>query len=127
MGFDYFNDDDDITRMRSDVANLMPGTAYILRETPGAGLYGGHTGSVGTAGTVSIRLDRLSRQDSSGVIADAEVGRTYYQATFPHNADLRDGDDLSVDSVTFNVIQVTHAQSKDIFTRAVVAAKDEGN
>lgn len=126
MTFNFFNDDE-ISRMRSDVANMMPGTAYILRMTPGAGLYGGYTGSVGTAGTVSVRLDRLSRQDSQGIIADAEVGKTYYRVTLPYNADLRDGDDLEVNSVVFRVLQVSHAQSADIFTRAVVATKDEGN
>lgn len=125
MPLEFFNDDE-IARMRADIANTLPDTAYILRKTNTGGLYGGF-GEGGTVGTITARLDRLSRQDSAGIIADAEVGRTFYQATMSYNDDVRDGDDLEVEGRVFRILQITPSQSVAITLRAVVAAKDEGN
>jgi head-tail adaptor len=122
-----FLSDDELAALRADLDELLPGTAIIQRASAGTGLYGGHNPNWGAVGTVVCRVDSINRQDTAGMIADAEVGRTYYQLSLPYNADLRDGDRVSVSSVVYECLQVYRNQSANGVRRAVLATTDEGN
>jgi head-tail adaptor len=122
-----FLTDAELAALRDDVYQLLPGTAIIQRASAGTGLYGGHDPTWSNVGTVVCRVDSISRDDSAGIIADAEVGKTYYQLSIPYNADLRDGDRLSISSKTYECLQIFRGQSASGVRRAVLATKDEGN
>lgn len=119
--------DNELTQIRADVAAMLPETVVIVGVASGTGYAGAHTMTESARGTVAGRLDRLTRQDNSGVIADAEAGRTFYTLSVEWNADLRDGDRVRVGGETYHVVQVQRAQSDRFVRRAVVAASDEGN
>lgn len=122
-----FLTDAELDALRDDIYELLPSTAIIQRGSAGTGLYGVHDPTWNAVGTVVCRLDSVSRQDSEGIIADAEVGKTYYQLSIPYNADLRDGDRLSISSKVYECLQVFRGQSAHAVRRAVLATKDEGN
>ena len=126
MSFNFLSDDE-LSKMREDLGYLLPGTAIISRPTAGTGLYGPLDPTWNATGTVDCRLDSISRTALTGMIADAEVGRTYYQLSLPYNADLRDGDSVSVASKTYECLQVFRGQSANAVRRALLAARDEGN
>jgi head-tail adaptor len=122
-----FLTDDELAKIREDLYELLPGTAIIQRPSAGTGLYGSHAPSWNNVGTVVCRVDSISRQDAQGIIADAEVGKTYYQMTLPYNGDLRDGDRLSIGGRVYECLQIFRGQSANGVRRAVLATKDEGN
>lgn len=111
--------DDEFALMRAEVAQTLPGTAVIQRMTMGTGLYGGETWAA--VGTVAARLDPYNRQDSSGQVSMMEAGRSYYQLTLPYDADLQDGDRVSIDNVIYEAVQVHSRQTFAMATRSIVA------
>jgi hypothetical protein len=123
-----FLSDDELAKIREDFAELMPGTAIISRSTAGTGsLYAPHNKTWAAVGTVICRVDNLNRQDTAAMIADAKVGSTFYKLTIPYDADLRDGDKISVDSRNYECLQIQREQSANAVRRAILVTKDEGN
>ena len=118
--------ENELTQIRADVLATLPESVVIIGVAAGTG-YNAHTLVESARGTVAGRLDRFNRQDTGGVIADAEVGRTFYTLSVEWDADLRDGDKVTIDGETYAVIQSQRGQSDRFVRRALVAAADEGN
>lgn len=119
---------DELTQARADVAEMLTDTAYILRPTDAdASFYDAHAPTWGTVGTVSVRVDRLTRATGDAIIAEAEQAKTFYQLSAIWNADIRDGDRVSVDSRVYDVLQIQTGQSYKLVVRGVIVIVGEGN
>lgn len=110
----------ELTQLRADAADLLPGTCDIVRRTITNDQ--GHA-SESTATAVSAtpcRLDPASGRSLEGMIADQEKGKAYYMLTVGWNVDLRDGDQISFDSNTYRVVQLHDDHSYRMVRRALV-------
>lgn len=76
----------ELAQARADVANMLPGTGYILSATEASDGQGGFTATWGTVSAVSYRLDPLSgnRLLAGGAIQPFHA----YQLTLPYNATI---------------------------------------
>lgn len=113
---------DELSDIRAEVESIfLPGTATILTPTSTVDIYGGVNETWGTADTVACRIDPFNRQDSSGVVADQEKGRTWYQLTVPSSATIADGDRVVIDSATYDVVQLHDLHNNRFVTRAILS------
>lgn len=111
----------DLANARSDVAETLFETAYILRDTETTDS-AGHVSSVaGTVGTVDARLDPLRLMQNSPFYGDQEAGRALFQLTMPYDTALRVTDVVQVNGVSVNILQVHDEHSDRIVIRAVCA------
>lgn len=102
--------DDELRILRHDVAGLLPQTVQIQRATETVSASGGVSEAWVTASTVRGRIDPLKAMGAIGsnayTIADQEKGRSHYQLSVAHDADLRDGDRVVIDGATYEIRQL---------------------
>lgn len=111
----------EVTQARADVAETLVSSVAIQRATTTIIDEGYPAESWATQSTVNGRIDNLTRSQGMGaLIAEQEKGRVFYQLTVTHDADLRDGDRVVVDSVTYQIVTVNLQQDLRIVRRAVV-------
>ena len=97
----------------------------ILRAWTGSD--GGYrkAGQQTVATGVACRLMKQTRSDSTGVVADREAGRTYWKLAVAHDTDLRDGDAVVIDEVTYDVMQLFGVNTDKVFLEALLARIEE--
>ena len=113
--------DRELAALRADVLGLLPDTCVIQRATTTTNSAGAWTETYSAAGTVVCRLDPFKMATGEQVIAAQERGRAWYQLSVPWDADLRDGDRVTVSSVTYELVQVHDDHSHRLVRRAIVS------
>jgi head-tail adaptor len=110
--------DGELAILRTQVLGLLPDTAYLMRASGTVDSFGNSLETWGTVGTVAARIDpyRMTGQD---VRASQEAGASYYQLTLPYDAGMTDGDRVKIDSVTYELKQVTQDHSARLFQRSL--------
>lgn len=110
--------DAELTAIRADIANMLPGTAYVLSVTRASDGAGWFTETWGTAGTVSCRLDPLRghEQVSGGAVSPFHQ----FVLTLPWTSTLTTENRVTVGGITYSVISVDAAKTWKASTRAVV-------
>lgn len=111
-----------LARMRRIKGQFQTDTAIIQRSTPGGDETGYYTDSFAAVGTVDCRLLPMNRQQMMQMVAAQEKGRSYYTASLPYAADIRDGDRVAVGSVTYEVVRI-ETDRTDKTDKQVVLAK----
>lgn len=114
----------DLSRARSDIAEVMFETAYILRPTAGSAYIdaaGHYSESMGTAGTTTARLDPLKLTTQNPFYAAQEAGKALFQLTMPYDTTLYVSDRVVTNGVTVEVLQVHRQHSDKHVIRAVCA------
>lgn len=95
---------DELTRMRDTAAAALPGTAYVLRGASADDGIGGRTDTWGTAGTVAVRL--APRGGSEASRGGATLSEADSVASLPYGVDLKARDRLSIDGLSYEVLNV---------------------
>lgn len=111
----------ELAGLRAEVRGLLPDTAVISRATTTTNSSGAWSETYSAAGTVVCRLDPFKMATGEQVIAAQERGRAWYQLSVPWDADLRDGDRVTVSSVTYELVQVHDDHSQRLVRRAIVS------
>lgn len=112
---------DELADLRAEVLGLLPDQAVILRPEGTVTASGAWSETYSAAGTVAARIDPFKMTQGDRVIAAQERGRAWYQLSVPWDADLRDGDRVSVADVTYELVQVHDDHSQRIVRRAIVS------
>lgn len=111
--------DQELAEMRADAAATMPDTAIIKRVTTSISAEGYEVGTAVAIGTVAARIDIFQKQ-ANGQYAMLDAARAYYQLTVPHNADIDDGDTVTISGADYEVMQAHAAQSSRMVRRALI-------
>jgi uncharacterized protein (UPF0128 family) len=115
--------DSELDALRTQLETLtLVQTVIIERLTETISDTGGVSEADTTVATVSGRLDPFRRGASDYIIGDQEKGRAYYQVTVEHDADLRDGDKVTVGGTEYRVLQV-HAGNALAAVKRALAVK----
>jgi len=117
---------DELADLRAEVLGLLPDQAVILRPEGTVTASGAWSETYRAAGTVAARIDPLKMTQGDRVIALQERGKAWYQLTVPWNADLRDGDRVSVANVTYELVQVHDDHSQRIVRRGILSKLGAG-
>lgn len=116
----------ELAQLRADILITLPDTCTIQRNTPTVDSYGYTTevwASVATG--VQCRVDPASKQGmGSGVVAEREAARTYFQLTVPYDTTIADADRVVYGGTTFEIIQLHEVHSLRAVRRAVIARID---
>ena len=112
---------DERADLRAEVLGLLPDQAVILRPEGTVTASGAWSETYSAAGTVAARIDPFKMTQGDRVIAAQERGRAWYQLSVPWDADLRDGDRVTVSSVTYELVQVHDDHSQRLVRRAIVS------
>lgn len=82
----------------------LPGTAVITRRTWVSDGGGGNTAGYSAVGTAACRVSPSGQQPTEGELAAQIQGRAPYTITLPHDTDVQNGDRITADSRTFEVL-----------------------
>ncbi|MBK9122811.1 MAG: hypothetical protein IPM16_06775 [Chloroflexi bacterium] len=74
---------------------------------------------------VACRLMAERERDSRGMVAEREAGRTFWRMAVAQDADLQDGDDVTVAGVRYTVVQLYDANTDAVFRSARLARIEE--
>ncbi len=113
-----------LARMRSQVAELLPGTAIIQAPTNTVDSMGGVTQSYAavTGGTVICRLDPLGNRASPlQLYAGRETLKKMQQLTVPHDAPLASDYRVVIATQTYEIVQLDDVHSNNVSKRAILA------
>lgn len=111
-------DANELARIRDDIDNLLPDTAYILSVTYVSDGYGGLTETWGTALTSACRIDPLNGTE---VLAGGAIQPYHaFQLTLPHDTALTTEERIKIGTVTYSVKDVDNGKSWSASTRAVL-------
>ena len=112
-----------LTRMRSQVAQMLPGTCVIARN---AGTVDSDTGwpvedfQPVAGGTVRCRVDPVSSKDEIEITLNRESINIVYQLTVPWNAPIAVNDIITYDSDEYEIVQIDNQHSWNVSKRAVI-------
>jgi head-tail adaptor len=116
--------DAELDSLRDDIEALtMPDTAVITRATYGTVESYGYGGTVtwSAVGTASARVDPVRRDNSRDEdIAGREAGVDYRQLTVPYDANIAQGDKVTVGGRTYDVRTVADDHSLRAVRRAIL-------
>lgn len=120
-------DNMDLTAMRADVANMLPGTAVIqavTRTSDGAGGWSESWAAV-AGGTVACRLDPLGRSLSKTEVQLLRESMTIaFQLTVPHDAPVATDCRVVIGGTTYEVLSLDVYHSERVSRRAIVAVME---
>ena len=111
----------ELEALRDTVAGLLPDTATIYSPTTTTDDSGRWVESYAASATALCRLDPYQRQDSRGMVGDAERQRTWYRLTLPYNADVSSGSRIQIDGLDYEIVQAHDQHSARIVTRLIIA------
>lgn len=96
----------DLLRMRTDMADLMPDIGTILAEQRTPDGAGGFTSTyvAVTGGTVACRIDPMTSSNAQKIIAQREGYLIEYQLTVPYNAPIDINCQFQCNGVTHNIV-----------------------
>lgn len=115
----------ELESIRSDIAEMLPDTGYIIGITRTADGQGGYSESTAivTGGTVSCRLDaRINNALRSGESVAGDAIQPFHQfiLTLPHDAPITTDNQFLLGTVLYNVISVDPNKSWNAAIRAIV-------
>lgn len=113
----------ELTAIRADINDLLPGTCNILTITVTSDGEAGFSESWGTASSnVACRLDPIKMREwgIERVTAGAMQAFHQYMLTLPYTATIDTANRVEVGTVTYNVISVDTNKSWNASVRAVV-------
>lgn len=113
--------DAQLAQMRAQVAARLPQTAEIQRIEQVSDGAGGWEEQPVTLATVPARLDPLSKQVMSDVIAGQEATVVRYQLTVPWYAPLEANCQVVVDGRAYQVVQLDADHGWRVSRRAIVS------
>jgi len=113
----------ELTQLRNDVIETLPGTAVIKRAVTSVSDAGVPVQAFAAVGTVLCRVDPVPRSMDvrRGVLAEREATTTYFQLTVKWDADIVEGDQVVFASETLEITSLNDIQDDRIVKRAVVA------
>jgi SPP1 family predicted phage head-tail adaptor len=116
--------DAELDSLRDDIEReLLPDTVVITRATHGTAESYGYGGTVSwpAVGTAAARVDPVRRDNSRDEdIAGREAGVDYRQLTVPYDANITQGDKVTVGGRTYDVRTVADDHSLRAVRRAIL-------
>ncbi len=110
----------ELARARRDAAQTLVDTAIIKRESV-TNNNGINESSFGAVGTVSCRLDPIPMNKSSELYSgEREAAREYFMLTLPDDADIIDGDKVTISAEDYEVMVLHRQHSFRLMVRATV-------
>lgn len=97
--------DADLVAMRAEVAKMLPGTAVIRRFTTTNDLGYPAVGTV-LIGTVACRVDPVKSRSQLETAGMKVAMRVQYSISLPYDADVAAGDELAIDTHTYQVLSL---------------------
>lgn len=115
-----------LAMIKATIALFLTDTAIILRNTPNPNDFypDDNFAAVGTVDCRILPLSRTSRAED--IIAMQEKGRTYYRLIMPDTADILDGDKVTVNSTTYDVLQIDTKRTDKVDKQAIIAVQGNG-
>lgn len=113
-----------LSKMRSKVSAMLPGTAVIHAEGGSVNSKGVFVSSFApvSSGTVACRLDPINVASSDiAVLQGKETQTTYYRLTLPYDAPVNADNRVVIASNTYSVISLYEDHSWNVSKRAIVA------
>lgn len=113
-----------LTKMRSQVEELLPDTCVIQSSTNAldASGYPTETYTAVSGGTVACRVDPLNlRGGQLAIFSERETTRIMYQFTTEYDAPLLTNYRIVTGGNTYEVIQVDVSHSWNVSKRAIIA------
>lgn len=115
-------DSQTLARIRAELQTRLTETCTILRAAPTVDDAGYTSDNFGTAAEdVPCRLIPLNRRDRQNIRATQEIGRSYYRLVMPHDVDVRDGDRVTLGTVTYEVLQIDGDRTDRTDKQATIA------
>lgn len=112
----------ELTQLRADVAELMPDTCDIERNSSSVDSAGFESESWAVqVDDTPCRIDPYNKQFSSGIVGEREENITWWQLTVSWNVDIADGDRVIFGSDTYQIVQLHDDHSNRIVRRALLA------
>jgi SPP1 family predicted phage head-tail adaptor len=115
--------DAELDSLRDDIEReLLPDTVVITRATHGTAESYGYGGTVSwpAVGTAAARVDPMRRNNGGDEIAAREAGVDERQLTVPYDANIAQGDKVTVGGRTYDVRTVADDHSLRAVRRAVL-------
>jgi SPP1 family predicted phage head-tail adaptor len=115
--------DAELDSLRDDIEReLLPDTVVITRATHGTAESYGYGGTVAwpAVGTAAARVDPMRRNNGGDEIAAREAGVDERQLTVPYDANIAQGDKVTVGGRTYDVRTVADDHSLRAVRRAVL-------
>ena len=113
----------ELAAMRSEAESVvLPDSSSVTRNTTSADGYGGLSSSWAEVSTPDCRIDELGAEGSQSLaleFADRLQGRRAAAIHFPYDEDIQEGDRVTVDSVSWEILKVAEGKSWDILLRCV--------
>lgn len=114
--------DRELTQLRADMVELLPGTAVISRYTSSVDSAGVAAQTFAAVGTVICRVDPASGNDvRRGVLAGREATTTFFQLTLEWDADIAEGDRVTFGGETMEITLLHDLHEKRAVRRALLA------
>lgn len=113
-----------LTKMRSQVEELLPDTCVIHGAVNGIDSSGYPTQTYGavTGGTVNCRIDPLGNKTAQlALYAEREAIKVLLQLTVPYDAPLLSDYRIVVGSNTYEIVQLDTQHSWNVSKRAIVS------
>lgn len=111
--------------MRRVKAGFQTGTAVIQRSTGTQSESGYPEDNFAAVGTVACRILPLSRQ-AQQMVANQELGRSYYTASLAYTATVRDGDRIVAGGVTYEVAQIDNDRTDETDVQVILVKFGNG-
>lgn len=114
--------DNDTAELQGLVADLSPDVATITRVTPTPDGQGGATEAPSTVATVACKVKEIGDRPLERQIADRLQGEVLVTITVPVGTDVKNTDQITVGSATYEVVGVPPPRSFEARRRVICRA-----
>lgn len=104
------------SRIENNLTKTCTVTRYIETVDPVLGI---PEKSLQSQTNYACFLTRVGRSGSE-LVLEADQGRVFYMLQLPYDADIEDGDTVTIDSEDYETKQVFRSQSVDVMRQAMV-------
>lgn len=106
--------------VRKRIERNLPDEAEIVRPSNNTvNDYGDPVAGLPTRYPTRCYLAKMGRSEAE-MIAEADQSRIYYQANFPFDVEIADGDYLLVNDVRYEIVQIMERHSNSVMVQAIV-------
>ncbi len=110
----------ELAQARADVLETLVSVVVIQRLTTTIDDSGLPSEAWNTIDTVMGRIDNIARMSGGEMIVESEKGKTYYQLTIEWDAEIQDGDQISIGGLVYELKQIHEAQDLRIVKRGII-------